>query len=79
MTTPATILVQSDDPSKVEGLTGDLSILGRAVHLVGPYDVLLEVECPNPDALARLVIQIQQVDHVARTLTLPHVTEEPKP
>lgn len=81
MSTPATILVQATGPDTADdaltAVRSTITVYGIAHRTTGPYDVIANLAVDGPDELGRLVLAVQALEPVARTLTLPHVDEEP--
>lgn len=71
----ATVLIQTTTPADAPRLVEDLSAYGTATHVAGAYDVILELDS-GPDETGRTVLEIQTLDGIERTLTLPHVDPE---
>ncbi len=71
----ATILIQTSTPHLAAELLPALSRYGTPTHVAGAYDVILEIDA-GPDETGRTVLEIQKIDGIERTLTLPHVDPE---
>jgi DNA-binding Lrp family transcriptional regulator len=60
----------ADVAASVAKITG----VATAEDVTGPYDVIVRVEAPTMDDVAKTVVsQIQMVDGITRTLTCPIV------
>jgi DNA-binding Lrp family transcriptional regulator len=60
----------ADVAESVAKITG----VATAEDVTGPYDVIVRVEAPTMDDVAKTVVsQIQMVDGITRTLTCPVV------
>lgn len=72
----AYILIQTEVGQAAEVVERIRGIAGveRANDVTGPYDVIVQAEADDIDALAALVVaRIQRLDGIARTLTCPIV------
>lgn len=76
MSVQAYILVQTDVGKSDEVATAVSAISGvmNAVHVTGPYDVIVRAEADSIDELAKVVLtKVQKVAGITRTLTCPIV------
>lgn len=71
----ATVLIQTETPARAPDLVEALSRYGTTTHVAGAYDLIVEIS-GGPDETGRTVLEIQALDGVERTLTLPHVDPE---
>jgi DNA-binding Lrp family transcriptional regulator len=76
MSVQAYILVQTDVGKSDEVAQAINAIEGviNAVHVTGPYDVIVRAEANSIDELAKVVLtKVQSVKGISRTLTCPIV------
>lgn len=71
----ATILIQTTTPARAPEIVQALARYGTPTHVAGAYDVILDLE-GGPDETGRTVLEIQSIDGIDRTLTLPHVNPD---
>lgn len=76
----ATILVHATDPASADDALAavyDLNLdeILEAARVVTAYDLLLVVGFPSERRLAEVVKRLQDLEPVARTLTLVHVPD----
>lgn len=70
MTDAFVTVVVDEDPASAAAAIAEIDGVERAVELRGEYDVVAELDLPDPDALQRVVTgEIQTVDGVAETTT----------
>jgi DNA-binding Lrp family transcriptional regulator len=74
MTVSAYVLIQTEvgKASQVTKAVGDLSGIVQVDGVTGPYDVIARADSADLDELAKQVVMpIQEVEGVTRTLTCP--------
>jgi len=72
----AYVLIQTEvgKAADVAGSVAKITGVATAEDVTGPYDVIVRVEAPTMDDVAKTVVsQIQMVDGITRTLTCPVV------
>jgi DNA-binding Lrp family transcriptional regulator len=72
----AYVLIQTEvgKAADVAGSVAKITGVTTAEDVTGPYDVIVRVEAPTMDDVAKTVVsQIQMVDGITRTLTCPVV------
>jgi DNA-binding Lrp family transcriptional regulator len=72
----AYVLIQTEvgKAADVAGAVSKIGGVATAEDVTGPYDVIVRVEAPTMDDVAKTVVsQIQMVDGITRTLTCPVV------
>lgn len=76
MSVSAYVLIQTEvgKAADVAGSVAKITGVATAEDVTGPYDVIVRVEAPTMDDVAKTVVsQIQMVDGITRTLTCPVV------
>jgi DNA-binding Lrp family transcriptional regulator len=76
VTVSAYVLIQTEvgKAADVAGSVAKITGVATAEDVTGPYDVIVRVEAPTMDDVAKTVVsQIQMVDGITRTLTCPVV------
>jgi DNA-binding Lrp family transcriptional regulator len=72
----AYVLIQTEvgKAASVADSVGKIEGVKTAEDVTGPYDVIVRVEAPTMDDVAKTVVsRIQMVDGITRTLTCPVV------
>jgi DNA-binding Lrp family transcriptional regulator len=76
MSVTAYVLIQTEVGRSEKVATASRAIAGvvDSDNVAGPYDVIVKVEAPTLDDLAKVVVsELQKVDGITRTFTCPIV------
>lgn len=78
----ATILMHATDqadPARLDHDVWELCPGGSVSHVTGAYDLILTLDVATDRQLAQIVLALQALPSIARTITLVHVITPPGP